>query len=293
MSELDDSLVPWVSPDVSLEGDILALVGNRRLSPTHRRIARYVIEHPSEAAFLTARELGERVGVSQPSVTRFAAALNFDGYASFQQQVRTRLLQAVEGRQETPRPTKFESAITADARNLEALRQEVPYWPDVPALGKELMGSKPLVVFGARASKAVAAYFGYFAAKIHPDIRVVQAGGSEAADVIRQAAMAGAECLLAFVLPRHPRESLSALTAASQHGLKCVTVTDEAGTDIVHASWATIRAPVGTSLVFDSQAAPVVVASILLEAMCDADPANVQLRLEDFESYAEASRLFT
>jgi len=50
-----------------------------RLSPGQRRIAQYLIEHITEAAFLSITDLAERVGVSQPSVTRFAAAVGFSG----------------------------------------------------------------------------------------------------------------------------------------------------------------------------------------------------------------------
>jgi purine-cytosine permease-like protein len=52
---------------------IRALAESRRLSPAQRRIARYLIDHAEEAGFLTSVDLAQRVGVSQPSATRFAA----------------------------------------------------------------------------------------------------------------------------------------------------------------------------------------------------------------------------
>ena len=51
-----------------------------RLSPTQRRVARYVADHPREAPFLSSVELAARAGVSQPTVTRLAVALGYGGY---------------------------------------------------------------------------------------------------------------------------------------------------------------------------------------------------------------------
>jgi len=42
------------------------LFQRHRLSPAHRRIARFLLEHPAEAVFLTALGLGQRAQVSQP-----------------------------------------------------------------------------------------------------------------------------------------------------------------------------------------------------------------------------------
>ncbi|MGH3087892.1 MAG: MurR/RpiR family transcriptional regulator, partial [Rubrobacteraceae bacterium] len=56
----------------------LSVLFNRhRLSPTQRRLARYIIDNPREAPFLSSVELATRVGVSQPSVIRLSSALGY------------------------------------------------------------------------------------------------------------------------------------------------------------------------------------------------------------------------
>ncbi len=69
-------------------------------------------------------------------------------------------------------------------------------------------------MLGLRAAAPLAAYFAYFAAKVHPDVRVLDDGGSLLTDRLEQAAEAGASAVLAFVLPRYPRETLDALRDA-------------------------------------------------------------------------------
>jgi DNA-binding MurR/RpiR family transcriptional regulator len=49
------------------------------LTVTERRVAQYLADHPQEAAFASAEELGRATGTSDASVVRTAKALGFDG----------------------------------------------------------------------------------------------------------------------------------------------------------------------------------------------------------------------
>jgi len=162
----------------------------------------------------------------------------------------------------------------------------------VTEAGRLLVGSRPLPVFGLRAGAALAGYFGYFAAKIHPDVRVLDHGGTLLSDRLEQAASAGATAMLAIVLPRYPREALDALREARSAGLAVVLLTDSPISPAAGCADVTLSASVGARLVFDLQAAPMALAMVLLQAMCDAAPAATQARLEQFESSAARRGVF-
>ena len=53
------------------------------LRKSERAVAEWVLARPSEVLQLSIAELAQRVGVSQPTVARFAAALGFSGYKEF------------------------------------------------------------------------------------------------------------------------------------------------------------------------------------------------------------------
>ncbi len=53
-----------------------------------------------------------------------------------------------------------------------------------------------------------------------------------------------------------------------------------------------LTAAVGAQLVFDLHAAPMALAMVLLQALCDAAPAESQRRLEEFERSASRRQLF-
>ncbi|WP_229399516.1 MurR/RpiR family transcriptional regulator [Micromonospora okii] len=269
---------------------VLDLVRGVRLTPTQRRIAHSLVQHAATAAYLSAAEVAELAGVSQPSVTRFAVALGHDGYPALRRRLRELTAAAPGGA--AGDGNELQRAVRAEIGNLERLADRLADRGRIAETGKLLAASRPLPVLGLRAAAPLAAYFAYFAAKVHPDVRVLDDGGSLLLDRLEQAAEAGASALLAFVLPRYPRESLDALRAARDAGLTVVAITDSPVSPAGEHAEVLLPAAVGTDLVFDLHTAPMTLAMVVLEAICDAAPAETQRRLEAFESSAARRQLF-
>ncbi|MDH5520347.1 MAG: hypothetical protein OEZ14_07430, partial [Acidimicrobiia bacterium] len=70
--------------------DRIASAGSS-LTPTERRLARLALDDPTAIAFGTVADLAREAGTSGPSVVRFAAKLDFDGYGGLQDHVRASL----------------------------------------------------------------------------------------------------------------------------------------------------------------------------------------------------------
>ncbi|MGI5338340.1 MurR/RpiR family transcriptional regulator [Streptomyces sp. CA-181903] len=266
------------------------LFEGHRLTPTQRRIAHCMVRRAADAPFLSSVELAELAGVSQPSVTRFAVALGFDGYPA----LRRHLREAVPAAPETAPATEnaYQQAVHAEIDNLRHLASLLADPEPVARAGRLLAASRPLPVLGLRAAGAQAAGFTYFARKVHPDVRLLDEGGSLLVDRLDAAVRAGASVLLCFALPRHPREVVEALEYARSTGLTVVTVADSTFAPVARHSDLLLPAAVGTGLVFDTACAPMLLGRVLLEAMCDALP-DAQARLEEFDVKAVARGLFT
>ncbi|MEU6607755.1 MurR/RpiR family transcriptional regulator [Streptomyces shenzhenensis] len=266
------------------------------LSPGQRRIAQYLIEHITEAAFLSITDLAERVGVSQPSVTRFAAAVGFSGYPALRERLQSMALAALPGggpgAAEELRSNELQAAVDAEIANLENLRRDFADPDRVIRVGRELSRSTPLTVLGLRISVSLAEYFAYAARRIHPDVRLVTRGGSVAYDALLQSREAGGTWLLAFGMPRHAQETLTAIRVARGAGLRVALVTDLALGPLADEADVTFATGTGSRLVFDSYAAPGVLSAALLQAMTDADPERTQARLEEYEQVAEQHQFF-
>ncbi|MCS0602627.1 MurR/RpiR family transcriptional regulator [Streptomyces sp. LP11] len=264
-----------------------------RLSPGQRRIAQYLIEHITEAAFLSITELADRVGVSQPSVTRFAAAVGFSGYPALREKLQSIALSTFAGGPGyVDRANELQAAVDAEIENLENLRRDFADPDRVIHLGRELSRSSPLTVLGLRISVSLAEYFGYAARRIHPDVRLVTRGGSVAYDTLLQAREAGGTWVLAFAMPRHSQETLQAVRVARGAGLKVALVTDLALGPLADEADIAFATGTGSRLVFDSYAAPGVLAAALLQAMTDADPERTQARLEKYEQLSDQHQFF-
>ncbi|WP_345036916.1 MurR/RpiR family transcriptional regulator [Streptomyces sannanensis] len=265
------------------------LFEGHRLTPTQRRIAHCMVRQAADAPFLSSVELAELAGVSQPSVTRFAVALGFDGYPALRRHLRE--VGPATPAAVDPSYNEYQQAVHAEIENLRHLAGLLADPAPVQRAGRLLAASRPLPVLGLRAASSQARGFAYFAAKVHPDVRLLDEGGTMLADRIDAAQRAGASALLCFALPRHPREVVDALAYAREKGLTVVTVADSAFAPVAGHSDLLIPAAVGTGLAFDTACAPMLLGRVLLEAMCD-DLPDAQARLEEFDAQASARGLF-
>jgi DNA-binding MurR/RpiR family transcriptional regulator len=248
---------------------------------------------------LSAAEVADLAAVSQPSVTRFAIALGYDGYPALRRALRTPPGDADReppaGRADQA-PNDLQHAVRAEIDNLHRLADRLVDGSldrsTIDSAATALAASRPLPVLGLRTAAPLAAYFGYFAAKVLPEVHVLDHGGSLLADQLEQARAAGATAMLGIVLPRHPRESLAALREARAAGLTVVALTDSPIGEVADAADLTLHARVSPRLVFDLHAAPMALAMVLLQAICDAAPGRTQARLEAFDASAARRDLF-
>ena len=135
-------------------------------------------EHGDEVPFLSADELGAQIGVSQASVSRFAAALGFGSYQELQRATRPPAGPVRPGGD--GRPTHFEAAIDSEVRALQSLRTSLADPDRLFKAGALLAASPAIGVVGFRQCAFLARHFSYLAARIHPDVHMIGAEGHEA-----------------------------------------------------------------------------------------------------------------
>ncbi|CAM5469498.1 MurR/RpiR family transcriptional regulator [Streptomyces hirsutus] len=280
---------------MSPASQLRALFDRPRLSPGQRRIARYLIEHLTEAAFLSITDLAERVGVSRPSVTRFASVAGFSGYPALRERLQVIALGTLPGGPaEENRGNELQAAVDAEIGNLENLRRDFAGSDRVVGTGRGPAASTPLTVLGLRISVSPAEYFAYAARRVHPDVRLVTRGGSVAYDALPQSREAGGTWVPAFSMPRHAQETLPAVRVARGAGPKVALITDLALGPLADEADVAFATGAGSRLAFDSYAAPGVMCAALLQAMTDADPerSRSRSRLDEYEQVAEQHQFF-
>jgi DNA-binding MurR/RpiR family transcriptional regulator len=278
---------------------LLMLLDGRRLSPAQRRIAQYLLDHMPDSAFLSSVALARRAGVSQPSVTRFAAALGFSGYPALRDALRGIALESplpgppgAAGNQPEGPGNSMQAAVAAEIANLRALHALLADTRAVTELARELTASVPLAVLGQRISAPLAQYFAYAARRIHPDVRCLTYGGSVVFDALLHVSEAGGKWLVGFALPRYPAETVQALRFARRLGMRTAVITDVRLVPFAGDADVLLPAGVGGRLLFDSHAAPAVLAAVIVQAMADAEPARARARLRQHEQLSAGQRVF-
>jgi DNA-binding MurR/RpiR family transcriptional regulator len=95
-------------------------------SRSQKDVARYIVDHLDEAAFLTAEELARRASTSSSTVVRFSQALGFEGYPELQQSAIEEYRTTIAGTGATGNGALFsfdhselEGSLGADYTNLE------------------------------------------------------------------------------------------------------------------------------------------------------------------------------
>jgi DNA-binding MurR/RpiR family transcriptional regulator len=285
MQQLGMSRSDIVQQASAPEARLLEIFAGHRLTPTQRRIAQCLVENAATAPFLSASELAELTGVSQPSVTRFAMALGYSGFPALKRSLR-HLHHGDNATGSTDQGNEFQRAVAAEIANLEGLHGALGDPSGIQHAAGLLAGSRPLTILALRVSAPLAGYLAFFAAKFHPDVRL-----ATTEDQLEQARAAGGTAVLAVVMPRYPAEMIAKMSRCKELGFTVVTLTDAAVGPAAAFSDVLLPAAVGTDLVFDSQAAPMVLAVVLLQAMVDVSP-HAADRLEAFEISAERRQLF-
>ncbi len=211
------------------------------------RIARFFLENPRSAAFLTALEVAEKVGVSESTVVRFASALGYRGYPELRKALQEILahhlttLERLQNFREEPEEkekTLLEQALLGDAESLRTALVTVDYG----LLGKlaEYVATRERVLLvGRRSAFSLAHYLWYYLHWFLPRISLLEG------EIFPETLLENAPqtLVLGITLPRYTRETVEALKLARQAGATTAAITDSVLSPIGEAADLVITVP--------------------------------------------------
>jgi len=94
--------------------------------PAQRRIAQCLVTHATKSAYLSSGDLATLAQVSQPSVTRFAMALGYDGYPALRDHLRITIDASWHlDRADRSAGNQYQQALNAEIDNLRQLVTDV------------------------------------------------------------------------------------------------------------------------------------------------------------------------
>ena len=158
-------------------------------SRSQKDVARYIVDHLDEAAFLTAEELARRASTSSSTVVRFSQALGFDGYPELQQAAIEEYRTAAAGEGETTTNTQsgslfdfdhseFEASLGADHANLEETARSLTR-EQIEASVAALATAQRVVIVGVDQMAFFASYLRHMLSLLDIRAEIVASTGGE------------------------------------------------------------------------------------------------------------------
>ncbi len=211
--------------------------GTLRFSPKNMALANFVVQNYQRVAFMTARQLAQRCGVSESTVMRFVTSLGYEGYPDFLRTLQGIVnyeLTAVErleitsedknrrrGKKRTERLAR--KTVLKEIENLRKLYDRFSE-EDFDRAIEEIVKAEEVVILGFRVSASLANYFGYILKKVKESVTVVTSGGStlyEQLDCLGRGSL-----IIALGFRRYPNELIEVLGYCKRRGLRILAVTD-------------------------------------------------------------------
>lgn len=154
-------------------------------SRSQKDVARYIVDHLDEAAFLTAEELARRASTSSSTVVRFSQALGFEGYPELQQAAIEEYRATIAGNGVANGGALFsfdhselEGSLSADYANLEETARKLT--PEqVEASVSALATAQRIVIVGVDQMAFFASYLRHILSLLDIRAEIVASTGGE------------------------------------------------------------------------------------------------------------------
>ena len=262
-----------------MEKDIISIIQEKQrgFSKGQNRIARYITDNADKAAFMTAAKLGQKVGVSESTVVRFALELGFEGYPemrkALQEMIRNRLtsVQRIEVAKTVIGSRDTLSAIlNSDMENI--LRTQTALDRKCfDAAVEALLKARHIYILGTRTSAALSMFMGFYFNMLFENVKVLYE--NTAGEVFEQIMRIGpGDVFVGISYPRYSKRTVKAVRFAKERGATVLAMTDAetspiaSGADICLLEWSDMVSFV------DSLVAPLSLINALIVAVSDRKP---------------------
>ncbi len=250
--------------------DLIRLIQSKfhNLSKGQKIIAQFIMSNYDKAAFMTAARLGEKVGVSESTVVRFANAIGFIGYPQLQKQlqemVKTKLttVQRIEMSSDySNEQSILKNVLKADMENIRATMDEIDNVA-FEIVAKNIIESKSVYIIGLRSSTALSEFLGFYLNLIRDKVYVVT---YTIGDIFEQLFRLDKDDLVIGIgFPRYSDRTVNALEYSKSKGAKVVAITDSMLSPLASKADYTLVAKSNMESFVDSIVAPLSVLNALI-----------------------------
>ena len=246
-----------------------------RLTKTSRRIGDFILDHETDACFMTSTELAQELDVSEASVIRFARALGFSGYMEFQKNLRNshteklgRISSAVavpyerlQASMATEGGDYIQEFLLNTQTNITSVVRNNPKATFDAAIDL-LVNSRRRYLVASRANTGVAAYCNLLLR--HQLTDVIPTWESSVNVIDHMCDIGSEDCVVLFSFPRYSEMDRQAMQLAEDAGAKILVVTDRPSAPLARFATVLLTVDVDTNTFFNSY----VGVQLVMEILC-------------------------
>ena len=258
------------------------------LSKGHKKIANAVINEYETVAYMTAAHLGNKVGVSESTVVRFAGVLGYEGYSEFQRAVEELAKTKLTPNQRIDMTKKrigrgdildnvMHSDINKIRHTLEKLDRNA-FYKAVDAI----LAAKTIYIIGARSSEPIAKILNYNLSLIFDNVKFVNA--SSTAEVFEQMFSIGEnDVLIAFSFPRYSSRVANSVKFAASKEAHTIAFTDSDISPLAKYADCLLLAQSDMASFMDSLVAPISLINALIVEITSKREKEIRQRFDRLE----------
>ncbi len=270
--------------------DIIKLIDNKymKMSKSHKAIASFVKEHYDQAAFMTAAQIGEELGISESTVVRFASSLGLKGFPEFQKSlavwVKSKLntVSKVGAKYGSSSQSEvLKSVLEGDREKIEDTLGSID--PDIFEMAVDIiLKSRTIYVVGLRSCAPLADFLAFYLNMIRGNVVLLKT--TSVTELFEQMIRVNDEdCVIGISFPRYSMRTLKAMEFASDRNAKVISLTDSEHSPMCLYSYCNLYARSDMVSIVDSLVAPLSVINALVVALCLKTPDSVKHNLEMLE----------
>jgi len=259
------------------------------LSKGHKLVADFIMEHYDKAAFMTASKLGERVGISESTVVRFAVEIGYEGYPELQKNlqelIKNRLtsVQRMEvANVNISEGSVLDKALAADIELIRATLEQTSR--QAFALSVEAINhARRIYILGVRSSASLASFTAFYFNLFCDNVVLIDS--ASASEIFEQMyRITDKDVCIAISFPRYSKQTINALRFARDRGATIISITDSESSPIAHLANHLLVARSSMVSFVDSLVAPLSLINALIAAAARSRSEEVYNNLHTLES---------
>ena len=241
------------------------------LSPSLKKCATYLLEHPIEVATLTMRQVASRAAVPPSTMTRLARAVGFSGYASFRDVYRASINRQCADRYRkagAPRHAVGETDLdrTLDAFQQSALHNVNTLFDELDREALEravraLANARQILVAGSLESYSIANYFQGVASLGFRNWQLAARHNGELACLIEP--LTETDVIVAIAFRPWANDTIQVVRHAQSCGSRVIGITDLRTSPLAAASDDILLVPNRSPSLFQSYVAATALVEVL------------------------------